>query len=70
MAETSSDQITLTAEEVMELATYWYIDFPSVRVIDLEGPQYSEKGFKAVEERVSNAPTIRETCRCGMWSRH
>jgi hypothetical protein len=61
MAETSSDQITLTAEEVMELATYWYIDFPSVRVIDLEGPQYSEKGFKAAEERVSNAPTIKET---------
>jgi hypothetical protein len=30
-------------------------------VVDLEGPQYSKKGFEAAEERVSNAPTIRET---------
>jgi hypothetical protein len=38
MAETSSDQITLTTEEVMELATCWYIHFPGVGVIYLEGP--------------------------------
>jgi hypothetical protein len=44
----------------MELATYRYIDFPGVGVIDLEGPQYSEKGYEEVEERMSNAPTIRE----------
>jgi hypothetical protein len=50
MAETSSDQITLTTEEVMELATCLYIDFPGVEVINLEGPQYSEKGFEAAEE--------------------
>jgi hypothetical protein len=61
VAETSSDQITLTAKEVMELATCRYIDFPDVGVIDLEGPQYSEKGYKAVEEWMSNAPMITET---------
>jgi hypothetical protein len=61
MAETSSDQINLTAEEVMELANCRYIDFPGVGVIDLEGPLYSEKGFEVAEERVSNALTIRET---------
>jgi hypothetical protein len=61
MAETSSDQINLTAEEVMELANCRYIDFPGVGVIDLEGPQYSEKGFEVAKERVSNALTIRET---------
>jgi hypothetical protein len=44
----------------MELATYRYIDFPGVGVIDLEGPQYSEKGYEAAEETMSNAPTIRE----------
>jgi hypothetical protein len=61
VADTSSDQITLTTEEVMELATCRYINFPSVGVIDLEGPQYSEKGYEATEEWMSNAPTIRET---------
>jgi hypothetical protein len=61
VVETSSDQITLTAEEVMELATCRYINFPGVRVIDLEGPQYLEKGYEVAEERMSNAPTTRET---------
>jgi hypothetical protein len=61
MAKTSSDQITLTAEEVMELTTCWYIVFSGVRVIDLDGSQYSEKGFEAAEEPVSNMPTITET---------
>jgi hypothetical protein len=61
VAETSSAQITLTAEEVMELVTCRYIDFPDVGVIDLEGPQYSEKGYEAESERMSNVPTIRET---------
>jgi hypothetical protein len=61
VAETSSAQITLTAEEVMELATCRYIDFPSVGVIDLEGPQYSEKGYEVASEQMSNALTIMET---------
>jgi hypothetical protein len=30
-------------------------------MIDLEAPQYSEKGYEAAEERMSNTPTIRET---------
>jgi hypothetical protein len=45
----------------MEVVTCWYIDFPDVGVIDLEGPQYSEKGYETVEERMSNVPTIRKT---------
>jgi hypothetical protein len=39
VAETSSARGTLTVEEVMELATCQYIDFPVVGVIDLEAPQ-------------------------------
>jgi hypothetical protein len=46
MAETSSNQITLTAEEVMELATFRYIDFSGVRVIDLEAPNTQRSGLK------------------------
>jgi hypothetical protein len=61
VAETSSAQITLTAEEVMELMTCRYIDFPGVGVIDLEGPQYSDKGYEAELERMSNTLMIRET---------
>jgi hypothetical protein len=38
VAESSSARVALTAEEVMELATCWYIDFPGVRVIDLKAP--------------------------------
>jgi hypothetical protein len=30
-------------------------------MIDLEAPQYSEKGYEGAEERMSNTPTIRET---------
>jgi hypothetical protein len=39
VAETSSARGTVTVEEVMELATCQYIDFPVVGVIDLEAPQ-------------------------------
>jgi hypothetical protein len=37
-AETSSAAGAVTIEEVMELATSQYIDFPGVGVIDLEAP--------------------------------
>jgi hypothetical protein len=37
-AEISSAPSTVTVEEVMELATCQYIDFPGVGVIDLEAP--------------------------------
>jgi hypothetical protein len=42
MAETSSDQITLTVEEVMELATCRYIDFPGVGWSILKAPVLEE----------------------------
>jgi hypothetical protein len=38
VAETSSARVALTTEEVMELATCRYIDFPGVGVIDLDAP--------------------------------
>jgi hypothetical protein len=44
----------------MELATCRYIDFPGVRVIDLEAPQLPEKVYEVVAERMFNEPTIME----------
>jgi hypothetical protein len=38
VVETSSARVALTTEEVMELATCRYIDFPGVGVIDLDAP--------------------------------
>jgi hypothetical protein len=61
VAETSSTRVALTAEEVMELATCRYIDFPSVGVIDLEAPQLPEKVYEVASERMFNEPTIMET---------
>jgi hypothetical protein len=43
VAETSSARGALTAEEVMELATCWYIDFPGVGVIDIETPSFRRR---------------------------
>jgi hypothetical protein len=37
--KTSSAVGAITVEEVMELATSRYIDFPSIGVIDLEAPR-------------------------------
>jgi hypothetical protein len=61
VAETSSARVALTAEEVMELVTCRYIDFPSVGVIDLEEPQLSEKVYEVASERMFNKPMIMET---------
>jgi hypothetical protein len=61
VAETSSARAALTAEEVMELATCRYIDFPGVGVIDLEVPQLPEKVFEVAAEQMFNEPTIMET---------
>jgi hypothetical protein len=38
----------------MHLETCRYIDFPGVRVIDLEAPQHKEKEYMAMAERRSN----------------
>jgi hypothetical protein len=45
----------------MELATCWYINFPSVGVIDLEAPQLPEKVHEVASERMFNELTIMET---------
>jgi hypothetical protein len=38
VAESSSARVFLTVEEMMDLETCRYIDFPGVGVIDLEAP--------------------------------
>jgi regulator of sirC expression with transglutaminase-like and TPR domain len=38
VAESSLARVSLTIEEMMDLEMCWYIDFPGVRVIDLEAP--------------------------------
>jgi hypothetical protein len=61
VAESSSAQDALTVEEVMELVTCRYINFPSVGVIDLEAPQLPEKVLEVVMERMFTEPSIMET---------
>jgi hypothetical protein len=61
VAESSSARVALTTEEVMELATCRYIDFPGIGVIDLEAPQLPEKVYEVAAERMFNEPTIMET---------
>jgi hypothetical protein len=41
VAETSSAAVTVTVEEVMELVTGRYIDFPGVGIVDLNAPELS-----------------------------
>jgi hypothetical protein len=48
-------------EEMMDLETCQYIDFPGVGVIDLEAPQLPEKEYEVTAERRSNEPMIMET---------
>jgi putative N-acetylmannosamine-6-phosphate epimerase len=49
-ARTSSAVRSVTVEEVMELATSRYIDFPIVGIIDLEVPQLPEKVLEVATE--------------------
>jgi hypothetical protein len=61
VAESSLARVSLTVEEMMDLETCRYNDFPSLGVIDLEAPQLPEKEYKVAAERRSNEPTIMET---------
>jgi hypothetical protein len=61
VAESSSARVSLTVEEMVDLETCRYIDFPSVVVIDLEAPQLLEKEYEVAAERRSNEPMIMET---------
>jgi hypothetical protein len=60
-AKTSSNAGVVTVEEVMELATCRYIDFPGVGVINLEALQLPEKVLDVATERMFAEPTIMET---------
>jgi hypothetical protein len=61
VAESSSARGVITVEEVMELATCRYIDFPGVGVIDLETPQLPEKVLEVATEQMFAKPTIMKT---------
>jgi hypothetical protein len=60
VAESSSARGAITLEEVMEMATCRYIDFPGVGVIDLEAPQLPEKVLEVATEWILAEPTIME----------
>jgi hypothetical protein len=47
-------------EEMMDLETCQYINFPGVGVIDLEAPQLPKKEYEVAAEQRSNEPTIME----------
>jgi hypothetical protein len=59
-AETSSAVGAVTVEEVMELATSRYIDFPGVGIIDLEAPHLPSKVLDVTTERMFAEPSILE----------
>jgi hypothetical protein len=61
VVETSSARGAVTVEEVMELATCRYIDFPSIRIIDLEAPQLPEKVQEVATRRMFAELSIMET---------
>jgi hypothetical protein len=61
VAKSSAVRASLTVEEMMDLETCWYIDFPSVGVINLEAPQPLEKEYEVAAERRPNELTIMET---------
>jgi hypothetical protein len=57
VVESSSAQVSLTIEEMMDLETCRYIDFPGVGVIDLKAPQLPEKDYEVATEQRSDEPT-------------
>jgi hypothetical protein len=61
VVETSSAWGAITVEDVLELATCRYIDFPGIGVIDLEAPNFPEKVLEVATERMFAKQTIMET---------
>jgi hypothetical protein len=54
----------MTIEEVMELATCQYVDFPGIRVVDLDAPELPSNDQEMLEvatERMFAEPSILET---------
>jgi hypothetical protein len=60
-AKTSSVVGAVTVEEVMELATSQYIDFPGVGIVDLDAPKLPSKVLEVATERMFVELTILET---------
>jgi hypothetical protein len=60
-AETSSAAGAVTIEEMMELETSRYIDFPGVGIVDLDAPELPSKVLEVATERMFAEPTILET---------
>jgi hypothetical protein len=61
VAEISSARDAITVEEVMQLTTCRYMDFPGVGIIDLEAPQLPEKVLEVATERMFSELSIMET---------
>jgi hypothetical protein len=61
VVESSLARDAITVEEVKELVTCRYIDFPGVGVIDLEAPQLPEKVLEVATERMFTVPLIIDT---------
>jgi hypothetical protein len=62
--EPSSTEGGMTVEEVMELVTRLYVDFPSIGVVDLEAPELPSNDREMLEvatERMFAEPSILET---------
>jgi hypothetical protein len=54
----------VTAEEAMELATHQYVDFPGIRIVDLDAPELLSNDREMLEvatKRMFAEPTILET---------
>jgi hypothetical protein len=52
---------SVIVEEVMELATSRYIDFPGVGIVDLDAPELLSKVLEVATERMFAETTILET---------
>jgi hypothetical protein len=64
VALTSSAAVTMTVEEVMELATSRYIDFPGIGIVDLDASELPSNDWEMLEvatERMFVEPSILET---------
>jgi hypothetical protein len=64
VALTSSFAVTVTVEEVMELATSRYIDFPGVWIVELDAselPSNDREMLEVATERMFVEPSILET---------
>jgi hypothetical protein len=63
----------MTAEEALELATCRYVDFPGIRVVDLDAPELpsnDEEMLEVARERMFAEPSHLETIASVSWVLH